>query len=49
MVTIATLIALIALLYLVVRHEGGSSRMEPIRIRDDEEAELRRRHQRRRR
>lgn len=46
MATIATLIALTAVLYLIVRYES-SPRMEPIRVRDDEEA-LRRRHQRRR-
>ncbi|MCV6590538.1 MAG: hypothetical protein OIF57_16160 [Marinobacterium sp.] len=48
MATLATLIALTALLYLIVRYESGPARMEPIRIRDDE-AQLRQHHPRRRR
>jgi len=46
MATIATLIALTAVLYLIVRYENGPQ-MKPIRIRDDE-AEHRRQRQRRR-
>jgi len=48
MATLAILIALTALLYLIVRYENGSTSMQPIRVRDDE-AELRRRQQQRRR
>lgn len=48
MATIAILIALTALLYLIVRYEEGTARMQPLRIRDDE-AEMRRRNMRRRR